>query len=160
MTLIVILTVLLTLIVLLIVIVLLLQSKPVSNQNICTASQTAEQTAEQTGNENTKLLPIMDPAFNLRESAKQMILLEDHLSCAAKLCQDCVKKHLLMIEGLLEEALSLDMNGSYKQIVEQTLAKLRDAEKAWVNGQDPCIVSHTIRKIRKPLHTQFFNVGL
>ena len=112
------------------------------------------------GSNNSKLLPIMDPAFNLRESSKQMILLEDHLSCAGKLCQDCVKKHLLMIEGLLEEALSLDMNGDYKQLIEHTIEDLRNAEKAWLKGGEPCTVSHMIRKIRKPLHTKFFAVGL
>ena len=57
-----------------------------------------------------KLFPIMDARFNLRESAKNMILLEDHLFHSGKQCEDCIKKHCLTIEALLEEGVTLDLS--------------------------------------------------
>ena len=56
------------------------------------------------------LLPIMHPLYNLREVCKQTALLEDHLNNERKRCQDCIRKHFLTIEALLEEAISLDNN--------------------------------------------------
>jgi hypothetical protein len=49
----------------------------------------------------------MDPAFNMREILKQMILLEDHLVQTEKRCRDCINKHFLAIEALAEEAITL-----------------------------------------------------
>lgn len=51
--------------------------------------------------------PVFDPVYNLREIAKQCVLLEDHLMISAKFCSDCCVKHLLNIVGLAEEALGL-----------------------------------------------------
>jgi tRNA nucleotidyltransferase/poly(A) polymerase len=53
------------------------------------------------------LLPIMEPIYNLREIAKQMILLEDHLFQPRKQCPDCIDKHLMCIEALGEEMVTL-----------------------------------------------------
>jgi len=57
----------------------------------------------------SNLYPLMNPLFNLREVGKQCILLEDHLNQPKKQCHDCIKKHFLHVEGLLEEANSLDI---------------------------------------------------
>jgi hypothetical protein len=51
--------------------------------------------------------PLMDPGYNLREVAKQLVLLEDHLFQEAKRCPDCIRKHFLTVEALLEEAVTL-----------------------------------------------------
>ena len=48
--------------------------------------------------------PVSDPAYNMREVAKQSILLEEHLTIDAKFCVDCVTKHFLHIIGLANEA--------------------------------------------------------
>ncbi|NDE17303.1 hypothetical protein EBZ80_20470 [bacterium] len=56
----------------------------------------------------SSLLPILDYEFNARELCKQMILLEDHLTHSQKRCADCCVKHFLALEGLAEEAITLD----------------------------------------------------
>jgi hypothetical protein len=48
--------------------------------------------------------PVDDPAYNMREVAKQTLLLEQHLADPRKLCRACSVKHLLLCCGLLEEA--------------------------------------------------------
>lgn len=55
-----------------------------------------------------RLLPVMDPKFNAREMVKQSCMLEDHLNSPQKRCCDCIKKHFLTLEGLAEEAPSLE----------------------------------------------------
>jgi len=51
--------------------------------------------------------PVSDPDYNMREIAKQCILLEEHLTVEAKYCVDCVAKHLLHCHGLATEAVML-----------------------------------------------------
>lgn len=51
--------------------------------------------------------PVSDPKYNMKEIAKQSLMLEDHLVEKNKRCKDCQAKHFLMIIGLSEEALSL-----------------------------------------------------
>lgn len=53
------------------------------------------------------LLPVMDPRFNMREVAKQLLLLEDHLTQPRRRCNDCIRKHFAMAEALCEEAMTL-----------------------------------------------------
>jgi len=50
---------------------------------------------------------LKDAAFSLREAAKQLILLEDHLHHAGKRCPDCIHKHQLAAEAFAEEAVTL-----------------------------------------------------
>jgi hypothetical protein len=101
----------------------------------------------------------MDPRFNLRESAKNMILLEDHLFHMGKRCKDCILKHCLTIEGFLEEGLTLDVDGIYRDILIKSHDDFRlifiDIASKCKNGSltnDDCIkIAQKIRKIRKPL---------
>lgn len=51
--------------------------------------------------------PLNDPAYNMQQAAKQSILLEEHLTQERKRCTDCQLKHLLHIQGLVEEAAML-----------------------------------------------------
>ena len=48
--------------------------------------------------------PVSDPDYNMKEIAKQSILLEEHLVEKNKRCKDCIAKHFLHIIGLAEEA--------------------------------------------------------
>jgi hypothetical protein len=57
------------------------------------------------------LLPLFNPKYNLREMCKEAVLLEDHLSHSEKRCDDCITKHFLKLEGLAEEAITLDDKG-------------------------------------------------
>ena len=51
--------------------------------------------------------PVSEPEYNMREIAKQSILLEEHLLVRDKYCADCIKKHFLHCIGLAEEAAML-----------------------------------------------------
>lgn len=95
--------------------------------------------------------PLNSPLFNLREISKQMILLEDHLSDDEKFCPDCIRKHMLTIEALAEEALMLDESGKFSR-KNQTIA--RNARR-WMtrfsDGVDKRTISQQVRKDRKAL---------
>lgn len=56
---------------------------------------------------NPDLYPVHTASFNLREVIKNMLLLEDHLFHPKKRCVECISKHFLLIEGLAEEAVTL-----------------------------------------------------
>jgi hypothetical protein len=51
--------------------------------------------------------PVSDPAYNMKEIAKQSLLLEEHLVEKNKRCKDCIAKHFLHIIALSEEAVCL-----------------------------------------------------
>lgn len=109
------------------------------------------------------LFPIMDPRFNLREAAKNMILLEDHLFHQGKRCQDCILKHCLTIEGFLEEGVTLDKTREYSGILNDSLVRFREVfrdladkiKKRTLQDEDCCQFAQRIRVIRKPLCQQF-----
>ena len=111
-----------------------------------------------------KLFPIMDPRFNLRETAKNMILLEDHLFHMGKRCHDCILKHCLTIEGVLEEGITLDIKGEYiktlenssndfRKIFKRIAKKIKDTST--LTNDDCFEIAQNIRKIRKPLCQNF-----
>jgi hypothetical protein len=108
---------------------------------------------------NKNLYPILDPRFNLRESAKHLILLEDHLFHEGKRCKDCILKHLLTIEGFLEEAITLDKKGEYIPQIQSGIKDFRSVFKQIAdkvkNGdltdEECCQLAQRLRVIRKPL---------
>lgn len=110
-----------------------------------------------TNQDQTKLLPVMNPEFNLREICKQCILLEDHLSHNEKRCFDCCVKHFLTIEALAEEALTL---GPCPAKVKDLPTRVRHLQSQW--HQDPDnnapAVSQELRKIRKDFQLDAFDV--
>ena len=105
------------------------------------------------------LYPILDPRFNLREAAKNMILLEDHLFHYGKRCHDCILKHCLTVEGFLEEGITLDKTMEYNDILTSSLTEFRKIQETLYgkiktkNLSDPecCEIAQSIRVIRKPL---------
>lgn len=115
------------------------------------------------GSNSGQLFSIMDPRFNLREAAKNMILLEDHLFQNGKRCQDCILKHCLTIEGFLEEGITLDIKKEHLNILKKSSDEFRsifqDIAKNVKNNtltDDDCIsIAQNIRKIRKPLCQNF-----
>jgi hypothetical protein len=112
---------------------------------------------------NSDILPVSDPKFNFREAAKNMLLLEDHLFNKGKVCRDCCTKHSLLIEGFLEEAISLDINKIYYSLINESLTNWTQfksylypvLEKNPINTNDCVILAHKLRSIRKPLCEQF-----
>jgi hypothetical protein len=91
------------------------------------------------------------PRFNLREIAKQMVLLEDHLVHPYKQCTDCIRKHLLTIEAFAEEAVALDPTGVYRV----TASTLAESARTWMesfeDGIDPLELAPRVRQLRKQL---------
>lgn len=111
-----------------------------------------------TGQDYDKLLPVMDPKFNLREICKQSILLEDHLSHEEKRCFDCCVKHFLTIEALAEEAITLDGNCSSK--LQQLPSRVRKLQSQWYENpsHNAHQVSQELRQIRKDFQLDSFDI--
>ena len=97
------------------------------------------------------LLPVMDPQFNLREICKQMTLLEDHLIQPRKRCNDCITKHFLMIEGLYEEAASLDSLGKWTSQIEGKADLMRQLLSKVLDGDAYLEAAKALRELRKAL---------
>jgi len=107
-----------------------------------------------TGN---RLLPVLDPCFNMREICKQCILLEDHLFQSEKRCTDCIKKHFLTIEALAEEAITLDKKNEYHLSKIELPEKVRKLEREFIEEKDPEYIAQQLRQIRKPLMEKYFH---
>ena len=71
------------------------------------------------------MMPVNETAHNLREILKEMVLLEDHLFHPEKRCGSCIIKHLLKIEALFEEAVSMDEEGTYAEITDGAADSIR-----------------------------------
>jgi hypothetical protein len=98
------------------------------------------------------ILPVMDPRFNLREVAKQLLLLEDHLSQPRRRCPDCIRKHFATAEAFCEEAITLDKDGSCTALCAELQEKLRTLQ-AELDREltTPGEAAQQLRAIRKPL---------
>jgi hypothetical protein len=110
---------------------------------------------------NTNLYPILDPKFNMREVSKQCLLLEDHMNNIKKRCYDCIRKHFLIIDGLLEEAVSLEQDNASRQYYRDLHKEWIKIEKAYAkdsqNLQNIDNISKSIRFFRKPLVEKYFD---
>jgi len=94
---------------------------------------------------------VHDPAFNVREIVKQMVLLEDHLSHRYKICPDCIRKHLLTIEALAEEATCLDTGRIFGGGAEAIADIARAWMESFLDGQDKIGLAEKVRFLRKRL---------
>lgn len=110
--------------------------------------------------ESSTLLPVLDCRFNMREICKQCILLEDHLSHDSKRCHDCCIKHFLALEGLSEEAITLDKQGSFSQSLHGIPEKIRYIQRLWYTDPDGNSheASQMLREIRKQFMQNTFDV--
>ena len=108
-------------------------------------------------------LSLLDPRFNMREAAKQMILLEDHLFHENKHCLDCISKHTLFTEALLEEALTMDTEGLYAAEATPLLLKFKGLMPIFIKKMkdktateaDFIETGNQLRQIRKPLAKKY-----
>lgn len=108
--------------------------------------------------EKPDLLPIMHPLYNMREVCKQTALLEDHLNNERKRCTDCIRKHFLTIEALLEEAVSLDNKAKWSDLLDGKVELVRDCQARWIDGEDPCDIAQDLRVVRKELTPECFDL--
>ena len=127
-----------------------LSEKYENNNDTCTSCSNNKNVGE------NKLLPIMDPHFNMREICKNSILLEDHLFQKEKQCQDCIKKHMLTMEALAEEMITLDKDGKCKEYYDLP-KKIRALEKQYIDGRDRNAIAQEFRKLRKNMVAQCFD---
>lgn len=111
------------------------------------------------------LLPIMNPLYNLREICKQMSLLEDHLNNVRKRCPDCIRKHFLTIEALFEEAVSLDKNLEYDDVLDGKAQAIRSLQGDWIDCRDTkdshsehLRIAQALRVVRKDFAPLCFDV--
>ncbi len=106
------------------------------------------------------LLPVMDPRFNMREMCKQSVLLEDHLFQKEKRCHDCIIKHFLTIEGLAEEAITLDKDHKYPEL-NDIPPKVRKIAKKYIDNykdpKQPPIIAQELRELRKNMMQDCFD---
>jgi len=110
------------------------------------------------------LLPVLKSQFNLREICKQCILLEDHLSHKEKRCMDCCVKHFLALEGLSEEAITLDSTTSYPSphcdtLMESLPTEIREIQSFWYQNPDKHAqqAAQKLRTLRKRYQTDVFD---
>lgn len=89
--------------------------------------------------------------FNLREVAKQMLLVEDHLSIPDKTCTDCIQKHLLLIEAYAEEAITLGGTDSELRMVHGLVSLAKYWMGLFNKGYNYPKLSQQIRRERKKL---------
>lgn len=95
--------------------------------------------------------PLNSAEFNMREISKQMLLLEDHLSDDEKFCMDCIRKHLLMVEGLSEESVTLEPDGDWVKSSRKLANMAREWMVAVSEGVDRIVLAKEMRTERKKL---------
>ncbi len=101
------------------------------------------------------LLPVNDAMHNVREIIKQMLLLEDHLFQTEKQCRMCITKHILTIEALAEEAVTLDERGAVGQEMLTVASRMRELQiefnAAASSGPEMAHIAQSVREMRRQL---------
>ncbi len=103
--------------------------------------------------------PVSDPAYNMREVVKQLILVEEHLSEPRKYCRDCIAKHFMHVLGLLQEAEMLAAGQGVPPadvpLLEASLAAVQTQFNAWLAAQHDharaAQIAGELRDVRKRL---------
>lgn len=96
-------------------------------------------------------LKINDPRFNVREIAKQLILLEQHLLEQGKYCPDCITKHLLTVEALADECQLLDSRQEWCMIAIQLGQRAKWWSLSFARGVSPHAIGQDVRAVRKSI---------
>lgn len=108
------------------------------------------------------ILPILNPIFNLREAEKNVLLLLDHLLIKDHRCNQCHKKHSLLIEAFLEEASSLDLKDEYKKIISAMTKDIRKVQCHILTGRnkyaDAVIILKKMEKKLFPYSMKFLEL--
>jgi hypothetical protein len=95
-------------------------------------------------------LDVHDPWHNVREACKEALLLERHLFHRSQFCEDCVTKHLLTMEALLEEAVTLDTTGKMCDVLQALIQRIWLLQVMYVQGVgDSASLGQAVRRWRK-----------
>jgi hypothetical protein len=95
--------------------------------------------------------PVNDPDYNMRNIAKQSILLEEHLAEKNKYCIGCITKHFLHIIGLAEEGVWLaGVDLAKFPLLEGSPAFYQDLMNAWANDKhNEALVKEILAALRE-----------
>jgi hypothetical protein len=110
------------------------------------------------------MYPVHRSDFNLREIAKEMLLLERHLTTPRQHCFDCIRKHFFQIEAFADEAVQLDSQcktGARFQVLAEQIAAIAqywNLVKCKTRNFEP--FAQQIRAIRKSITREAFNLEL
>jgi len=105
--------------------------------------------------------PLLEPSYNMKEVAKQTILLEEHIAFKNKRCVQCIFKHFLHIIALLNEAiwLAMDKVHEYPYLLESPKF-YEDLMNTWKHNQDnePVLLDilSKLREHRKKIVQAYF----
>jgi len=116
---------------------------------------------------SSTMLPVTDYRHNIRECIKNMILLEDHLCHPEKRCTDCCQKHFLFLEGLAEEARTLDTSGQMSGDMFELPAFYRSTASDWASidpasktaNEEYNAIMQKLRSKRKALQDGYFTIS-
>lgn len=103
------------------------------------------------------LYPLRHPMWCARQAAKQAVLLEDHLTDVHKMCHECIRKHFLMFEGFLDEAIVMDKHMKYNDLLIPVRERLKPILISYRDGVDTLVVAQQIRELRKAIATPSFD---
>jgi uncharacterized protein YxeA len=94
--------------------------------------------------------PVNDPDYNVRETIKQTLLLEQHLAEKAKYCKSCCVKHFLLIEAYLVEGVWMAGNHckDYPKLEESVDFFKKLFDKWHKNMDDKQIILDTLTQLR------------
>lgn len=78
---------------------------------------------------------VNNPIYNIKETIKNTLLIEDHLANKNKYCQMCLVKHFLLNIGYIEEALWMACGKKYDNL-EESLTFFKQIFKTWEENKD------------------------
>jgi hypothetical protein len=93
--------------------------------------------------------PYNSAIYNVREITKHMLLLEERLPGGK--CNDCIRKHFLIMEALAEEAVINDDVSQYARLANEMARLTRRWQIAFADGISPQLIAFKIREKRKEL---------
>jgi hypothetical protein len=94
--------------------------------------------------------------YNLREIAKELVLLEAHLTDPEKLCPDCVMKHALALEAYADEARRMGPSVYEKQVLASLVPQVTQIQDFVRRGADYSTIAPGVRALRKGLVPKVF----
>lgn len=82
--------------------------------------------------------PVNDPDYNVRETIKQTLLLEQHLAEKAKYCKSCILKHYNLNIALMQESIWMAGNHckDYPKLEESLVFFKKQFDKWYKNMDD------------------------